>query len=284
MIPAFGPPWSCWLPADAPWAACIGLHGINDDRTAFALAAPRLQAAGVALYAYDHRGFGDNPDRGRWPGADRLVEDLLAFIDLVGSRHPDRPLYVVAESMGAAVATVALAEASRSVAGLALLAPAVPGRRGFGRLIGAGIALLLRQRPGLRLRRFGWAAATDDPVVLRGLRSDPRYRGGTPVEIVAGIGRMMLASRTAAHRLAMPCLVLHGDRDRLIRRSAVAAFIEDWAREGLTRPRFKTYAEGWHLLLRDRQRDRVIDDLVAWMRRPSADAGEHGAIAGERGP
>jgi len=58
-------------------------------------------------YAYDQRGFGKSPTRGRWPGTDTLVEDARAVAALLHERYPDLPIYVVGESMGGALALVA---------------------------------------------------------------------------------------------------------------------------------------------------------------------------------
>ena len=52
-------PLKAWLPAGPPRAVLLGLHGMNDAAEPFLEdAAPLFTAAGVAVYAYDQRGFG----------------------------------------------------------------------------------------------------------------------------------------------------------------------------------------------------------------------------------
>src|SRR5205823_13958889 len=87
---------------------------------------------GIATYAYGQRGFGAAPARGRWVGRWQLAEDLATASRLVRARHPGVPLYLLGESMGGAVVTVAMAGETgtpRPVAdGVILAAPAVWGR------------------------------------------------------------------------------------------------------------------------------------------------------------
>jgi alpha-beta hydrolase superfamily lysophospholipase len=73
---------TAWLPpnGEEPRAVVIGLHGMNDYANTFYLAGPWFAAHGVALYAYDARGFGRSPRRGVWPGEQLMTEDLRTAV------------------------------------------------------------------------------------------------------------------------------------------------------------------------------------------------------------
>ncbi|MEJ0071172.1 MAG: alpha/beta fold hydrolase [Pseudomonadota bacterium] len=62
---------------------------------------------GIATYAYDQRGFGGAPDRGRWAGTPQLAADVASAAALLRGRYPGVPLYLLGESMGGAVAILA---------------------------------------------------------------------------------------------------------------------------------------------------------------------------------
>ena len=47
----------------------LGLHGFGDYRKAWEEPAEIWAKDGITTYAYDQRGFGKSPTRGRWPGA-----------------------------------------------------------------------------------------------------------------------------------------------------------------------------------------------------------------------
>src|SRR5882757_11090424 len=125
-------PVAVWPAANGPPKVVIlGLHGFGDYRKAWDEPAQIWAKDGITTYAYDQRGFGGSPTRGRWPGTDALVDDAKAMAGLLRQKYPDVPLYLAGESMGGAVAMVA-ADRGLSSDGLILLAPAVRSRASFG--------------------------------------------------------------------------------------------------------------------------------------------------------
>ena len=119
-------PLKRWLPEATPRAVILGLHGFNDYSNAFAIPAAEWTKEGIATYAFDQRGFGGAPHRGRWAGTATMVADLDAAVRLIAARHPGLPLAVVGESMGGAVALVAAARGELpALDGVVFVAPAV---------------------------------------------------------------------------------------------------------------------------------------------------------------
>lgn len=123
-------PLQIWSPAGRPKAVVLGLHGFNDYRRAFEETGDFLAARGIALYAYDQRGFGETTGAGDWFGSRRLSQDAYLAARLIRERHPDVPLYLLGESMGGAVVLLTLAQyPDTPVDGVVLMAPAVWGGR-----------------------------------------------------------------------------------------------------------------------------------------------------------
>src|SRR5438067_389533 len=121
-----------WLPQGAVKAVILALHGFNDYSNAFAIPGALWAEHGIATYAYDQRGFGGTPMRGAWAGSARLAGDAVTAIRLLRGTYPGRPIYLLGESMGGAVAILA-ATGTDGVPpaegdGLILSAPAVWGR------------------------------------------------------------------------------------------------------------------------------------------------------------
>src|SRR5271165_146487 len=126
-------PVRVWLPKGVPprkpAAVVLALHGMNDSRDAWEIPASEFAAGGIALYSPDQRGFGGTTTRGYWPGTQGLVDDARVMTQLLRQRYPGVPVYLMGESMGAAVLMVLATEPhAPKVAGYVLVAPAVWGR------------------------------------------------------------------------------------------------------------------------------------------------------------
>ena len=57
-----------WLPAMPARAVIVAAHGFMDYSHAFALPGDAWAKRGIATWAWDQRGFGAAPHRGRWAG------------------------------------------------------------------------------------------------------------------------------------------------------------------------------------------------------------------------
>ncbi len=69
-------PLTAWLPVGEPAAVVLALHGFNDYRRAFEEVGAYLAQRGVAVYAYDQRGFGETQGAGGWFGERVLAADV----------------------------------------------------------------------------------------------------------------------------------------------------------------------------------------------------------------
>ena len=264
-------PMQVWPAAGEPWAAIVGLHGMNDYANAFHLAAPVWAAHGVTTYAYDQRGFGRAPQRGVWAGPELMTEDLRVLTSLVRTRHPHALIAVAGISMGGAVAIEAFAsprppEAHR----LVLLAPAVWGWSSQPLAYKTLLWIAAHAVPGMVLEPpesvLKKIRATDNIEELRRMGRDRNLIWGARPDAIYGLVDLMERASDEISRLVVPTLYLSGARDEIITRKPTFAAVRSRS------PAVRTawYPDGWHLLLVDRQRERVLGDVLAFLRDPVA--------------
>lgn len=257
-------PLMTWAPQQKPTAVIVAVHGFNDYHRAFALAGPHWAEQGIVVYAYDQRGFGGAPQRGRWPGVERLVSDLQDLIALARERHPGLSLAVLGDSMGAAVTMATVRHpATPRVDGIILNAPAVWGRSSFNPFYRMVLWVAAHTVPGWEVTGKGLKIrVSDNREWLRELSRDPLMIRETRIDALYGIVQLMDQALAEPVAPTLPTLVLYGLRDEVIPRTAVCRFVD-------TLPaavhRTLWYPEGYHMLLRDLQAKHVWQDVGTWL-------------------
>lgn len=258
-------PLATW-PAEGgekPAAVILGLHGFGDYRDAFEEPAKIWAKTGITTYAYDQRGFGKSPTRGRWPGTDTLAEDALAAAILVRARHPGVPFYLAGESMGGALVMI-VADRGVEADGLIMSSAALRTRKQLGSLASWGLWFFGHTIP--------WMPAgptsidfkpTDNPKTIEKLQNDPLMLRQPRFDMGYGLVDLMDAAQDAAPRVHQPYMMLHGLGDRLVPTNAVKAVIEVMPPRPDSKLAF--YKEGYHLLMRDKEGPTVSKDIAAWI-------------------
>lgn len=261
-------PVTVWPVNSEPDAVIVALHGFNDYRNTFDLPGAWWAERGITTYAFDQRGFGDTADRGIWGGALAMTADAAAIVDLVRARHPGKPVYLLGNSMGAAVTIAALAaDDPPDVDGAILVSPAVWGGPGLNPVARASLWLAAHTMPwnvgtGQGLRRW----PSDNIEMLRALGRDPLVIKQTRVDTVYGLTNLMGRAQRSARDIGVPLFVLYGGRDEIVPNAPVEMMIDS-----LRAPhRVAFYPDGYHMLLRSLDRETVWRDIRAWIADPAA--------------
>jgi acylglycerol lipase len=264
---------SVWKPqAEEPHTVIVALHGMNDYSQAFNLAGPWWAQRGIATYAYDARGFGRSPQRGVWGGERLILEDLRVAVKLARQRYPDARLAVVGESMGAATILAALGNDQPLIADrIVLIAPAVWGWSNLP--LAYKVSLWLTAHTPVSLRPVNpprvvvrKITASDNIDMLRRLGRDPNMLFATRLDAVYGLVKMMEKAFDAARKVPPETLVLYGTRDQIIPRASVERTVQRLP----DHVRTIEYPEGYHMLTRDLQAERVWADIAAFIADPDA--------------
>jgi acylglycerol lipase len=264
-------PYREWLPVGRPRAVILALHGMNDSRDAWEYPAPAFADAGIAVFSPDLRGFGATSTRGLWPGTNGLSGDARVMARLLRARFPHTRLILMAESMGAAALMVMATEPNPPpVDGYVLIAPAVWGRSKMNFLMRASLWLADHTMPGLTLTGRGIVkvTASDNRQALVRLSTDPLTIHATRVDAIKGLVDLMDDAQAAASRFRAPALFLYGGHDELVPAAATAATWRALPRSAGGDSVLAFYPNGYHLLLRDKDRALPVGDILAWIDDP----------------
>lgn len=254
-----------WLPTGRVRAVVAALHGFNDYSRFFDAAGQFLAQHGIASFAFDQRGFGEAPGWGLWAGAQAYQHDAAQFVRVLRAHYPSTPLYLLGESMGAAVAAAALAsDAPPAVDGAIFVAPAVwawdtmPWYQRWALWLGAH-TVPFETLTGKRLH----IRPSDNLEALRALGRDRRVIKATRIDAIWGLTTLMDQAMRAADRLRLPAFVLYGQRDQIIPKQPVFRWLERFPDHPDLKIGF--YPQGYHLLLRDLNAATPLRDIVTWI-------------------
>ncbi len=258
-----------WPSASAnPKAIVIALHGFNDYNQAFDLPAHHLNAKGIAVLAYDQRGFGTSPARGIWANNDNLTHDLVDMVHATAHAYPNTPLYLLGESMGGAVAITTLTKYPLpELRGVILSAPALWGSNTLNPLYRLTLWTAAHTIPYYTLTgKQAKILASDNIPMLIAMGKDPHIIKETRIDTIYGLVSLMDQAHAQAPLLThTPTLLLYGQHDQVIPAHAITEIGSKLEHNNAT---IAYYPRGYHMLLRDLHADIVLDDIISWINAP----------------
>lgn len=257
-----------WLPKKKTTrAVIIGVHGFNDYSLFFQQPAEFFRSKGIACFAYDQRGFGASPQRGFWAGAETYTKDLQSFVRVIKANYPGLPIYLLGESMGAAVVIAAIREARMpTVEGVILAAPGLWPREIMPWYQTTLLWILAHTVPWLTLTGEGVAVKlSDNREIVRALDNDPLVLRKTRVEAMYGLTDLMDLAFYNASYLSGNILLLYGEKDNIVPKEAIYVFLKRFFEGGTQGKTVGFYPNGYHMLLRDLNAHILWQDIFAWI-------------------
>jgi alpha-beta hydrolase superfamily lysophospholipase len=257
--------WQCWSPAgDQPLKGVVTIaHGYGEHIGRYGYVAQRLNEAGFVVYGLDHHGHGHSAGRRRGRIALKAaVADLDQMIVTVSKRgFPELPQFLLGHSMGGAIALRYAMIHHDRLSGLVLSAPlaAVDGGRAlhaFGRV--AGLVL-----PGMPVSKVEPRLVSRDHAIVKDYIADPlNHHGPVPAAVARDMIVHVDTLARDVRRITLPTLLMWGTADRLCPPSGAELVAANIGSEDLT---VKPYEGLFHEIMNEPERDRVLDDIVAWL-------------------
>jgi alpha-beta hydrolase superfamily lysophospholipase len=253
-------------PAGAPWARVGLLHGYGDHCSRYLHFFRWLAERGVASHAIDFRGHGrSDGKRGfvkRW---DEFLDDADALMEEAGMKKSGGPpVFMVGHSHGALVLAMAAIRGLSKVRGTIFSCPYFKSgvRVPWYKMVLARVAD--RCAPSIAIRsglQPEWLCR--DQELIEDSRNDPYgHHVATPRWFLT----MQEAQREVMERAGefkLPMLMLVGKGDCIAVPEVAEKFFE---RAGSKDKKILVYPQMLHEVLREREREEVFGEVLAWMR------------------
>ncbi|HEX2085734.1 MAG TPA: alpha/beta hydrolase [Solirubrobacteraceae bacterium] len=232
-------------------------HGYGEHAGRYEHVAARFVAEGAAVYANDHLGHGRSEgERALVEDGEDFSSDLHLVVRRAREEHPGLPLVLLGHSMGGLIATRYVQRHPGEVDVLVLSGPAIGGAPELEML------LTLDPIPEVPIDP---AVLSRDPEVGRAYAEDPLvWHGPFKRATLQSLVTAVQAVAAGPGLGALPTLWVHGEEDQLVPLAATRAAIERIRGERFEE---RAYPGARHEVLNETNKDEVLDDVVAFVRR-----------------
>jgi Lysophospholipase len=213
-------PCRAWLPNNVqPKALLLCVHGLGLNSDAFNEFGQQMKNEGIGVFAVDVRGFGTWMRLKGKTECDfkSCISDVVKALKVLHSAYPEKPIFVLGESMGGAIAMRVAAEHPDLIDGLVSSVPT--GDRFHKTKYQLKVALQLVTLRGGKQIDVGTRVieqATDDPALQTIWKDDPLNRLKLSSKELLHFQRFMNENHETAKRIdKTPVLFLVGLSDKL---------------------------------------------------------------------
>lgn len=240
------------------------MHGLGAHSGWFIDMSNELATRGLSVYAVDHRGFGRSDGLpGHVERAESYIEDLVAVIKDIRSRHAGARLSILGHSMGGIFATYLAAKHGDLLDGVLFLNPWVQdtAKTPLAMTLGVFGGGLVRSK---RLWRTpgGPDGMTTNPEAVTMLESDPYWRRDLTANFLLEIFRMRLQVLKLAPRITIPAMVMQAGQDKAIVPEASRKLYDALGSSNKTWKFYPDYAHDSELEV---DRTQLDTDIVEWV-------------------
>lgn len=284
-----------WLPETPARGLIVIAHGMGEHAGRYDWVAGRLNDAGYAVYAPDHRGhgatavdqqYGDMGDDG-W---NSVVADVADLIAAAAAEHPGLPRVLLGHSMGAMLTQQYLYRFPGT-----LNAAIISGSPGFGSPFQLWLTHLIARFEKWRHGAAGESALLDKMIfgdansnfdseqatgfewLTRDVEQMQKYvddplcgfvlRAGSLVNLFAGAREARRKASVAKLPTELPVYVFSGSDDPVHNEEAGLQRLLDAYRSRLGQVDYTLYPGGRHEMLNETNREQVVEDLTGWLSR-----------------
>ena len=253
-----------WSPEGDARAHLALLHGYGEHCARYDHVARAMNQAGIAVHAYDQRGFGRSPGRRAYiHDYDVLLRDLDAFMDHLQPRVGGKPLFMMGHSMGGQLLAVYAISRRPSVRGMVFSSAFLRFADNVPRPLVALSGVVGTLLPWLPVSRVSTVALSRDPAVVQAADADPlSYHGSVRARTGAQFKLAIERAQAALETIDLPVYILHGTHDALV---PVRGSQELFDRVQSKDKALRIFEGGFHELWNDICREEAIGSIVDWL-------------------
>jgi lysophospholipase len=241
----------------APRALAVIVHGLCEHLGRYDYLTARLNAQGVAVFRFDHRGHGRSQGKAvYYADFNEIVDDVHAAVAEAQRELPDLPTYVIGHSMGGYAAALFGTKYPSQVAGI-ILSGALT--RYNTPLMGE---LPIEAPAEMYVPNSLGDGVCSDPAVGLAYEADPLVGKEISIGLINSFVGGLAYLRDNAAQFVDPVLILHGANDGLVNELDSRQLFGDI---GSTDKGLIIYAGLMHEIFNEIKKDDVVADVLRWL-------------------
>lgn len=251
-----------WQPSGKSRGVVIIVPGFNAHSGYYSWTADQFTANGLAVYALDLRGRGKSDGERFYVNKfDEYVSDVSKFIEIVKSKEPELPVFLLGHSAGGVVSCIYTIDNQDELDGLicesfAFQVPAPD----FALAVFKGLSHVAPHAHVLHLKNELFSR---DPKAVEAMNNDPLIAHETqPTQTLAEMVRADERLKKAFDQFTLPLLILHGTADKATKPSGSQLLYDSASSKDKT---IKLYEGAYHDLLNDTDKEIVMKDIQNWI-------------------
>jgi acylglycerol lipase len=276
-----------WLPKDSqPIGSLLAIHGLTLHGKRFAVVCKAFATFGFYACSFDMRGFGRcyadkqhtfcaPSDCKKHVNYGKSYAEVVKLATLIKKRYPDKPLYVMGESLGTCLCVKLAAEHPQLVDGLILSSPTVklnPLIFVHPKVIAAStFGYFTEPRFQASTDAFVKHLVSNDPDIVNEMLADPLCRKGLNFRELFKTDSFVSKTLFYAHKIGgnEPVLMIQGSEDKCMVPRAITELAASIPSSDQTLRWL--HAHGHILLETAYLRPATIDAIVTWLYQHNAE-------------
>lgn len=253
-----------WSPEGTAKAVVCIVHGLGEHCERYEHVAEMLNANGMALYGFDHRGHGRSEGkRGFIPDYEVLMEEIDLLLQHAREQFPDMPVFLYGHSWGGNAVANYLIRRQPDVQGSLITGPWLRLTHPPSGFMAALARFINNIFPSLQ-QGNGLSASdlSHNTEVVKAYEDDPLVHGKiTPRLFVTSSEAGEYAIANAA-KVKVPVLLMHGAQDNITSPEGTKAFHENL----VARKSLKIYEGMYHEVHNEVENSLVLADMLAFFK------------------
>lgn len=262
--PAKSPVVIAWQ-AQKEKAVLIAIHGFGLHKYAFKQFGEAMQKRGISTYALDVRGFGGwtQSREGRRLSFKATFQDLADLIESLKKEAPERPIFLMGESMGGAIALHFAAEHPHLVDGLIASVPSAERYKAIQTTVRIASSFILNVGGDINVSNLIIKRASEDLSLQKAWRDDEQAKLKVSLSEILRLNGFMKGSHRLVKRLDVPVLLVQGEKDHLVKPAGIQKLFAELASPDKQLLMLK---DGEHLTFEEGQcNEQVIARVDKWI-------------------